>query len=456
MRLGKQNLRACPESINYLFPILVLLALAPPSPAQTSDPVLMSEIHRIRAIDNHSHPPRIVGPGERDDEFDALPCDPLEPTTPNTMTRPENPVYLAAWKYLWGYQYSDRSEAHVRSLMRTKQRIRREQGDHYAVWVLGRLGIETELANRVAMGRGLVAPEFRWVPFDDALLFPLNNENLAGETPDRGFFFGRETMLLERYRRELGVEREPQTLAEFTARVVTAELERQKQLGAVAIKFEAAYLRSLDFEPQDGTDAATIYAKYVRGGIPDKAEYTRLEDYLFRYVAAEAGRLNLPVHIHTGAGCGGYFQLSGSNPLLLEPVLNDPRLRKTVFVLIHGGAGPFTRAMSYLLMKPNVYTDLSEQTWLESPRRLSEVLRDWLEWYPEKVMFGTDLFPGGAPEIDWEEIGWQTAETARQALGIALSGMIADGEISRERAIEIARMVLRENAIKLYGWTDRH
>jgi predicted TIM-barrel fold metal-dependent hydrolase len=194
----------------------------------------------------------------------------------------------------------------------------------------------------------------------------------------------------------------------------------------------------------------------VRGGIPDKAEYTRLEDYLFRYVAAEAGRLNLPVHIHTGAGCGGYFQLSGSNPLLLEPVLNDPRLRKTVFVLIHGGAGPFTRAMSYLLMKPNVYTDLSEQTWLESPRRLSEVLRDWLEWYPEKVMFGTDLFPGGAPEIDWEEIGWQTAETARQALGIALSGMIADGEISRERAIEIARMVLRENAIKLYGWTDRH
>src|SRR3984893_12588189 len=121
-----------------------------------------------------------------------------------------------------------------------------------------------------------------------------------------------------------------------------------------------------------------------------------------------------------------------------------------------GWPEPFKQEMSYLLMKPNVYTDLSEKTWLELPRRLSEVLRDWLEWYPEKVMFGTDLFPGGTPEIDWEEIGWQTAETARRALGIALSGMIADGEISRERAIEIARMVLRENAIKLYGWTDRH
>src|ERR1700730_16849812 len=364
--------------------ISILLTAAASATAQKPDTELMKEIHEIRAIDNHSHPPRVVAAGERDDEYDALPCDPLDPTSPNTMTRPENPQYLAAWKYLWGYQYNDHSEAHVRSLIETKQRIRRDQGDHYATWVLDRLGIETELANRVAMGRGLSVPPFRWVPFDDALLFPLNNENLAGETPDRKFFFGRETMLLERYRRELGVEREPETLAEFTARVVTAELERQKQLGAVAIKFEAAYLRSLAFEPQDGTDAATIYAKYVRGGIPDKAEYTRLEDYLFRYVAAEAGRLNLPVHIHTGAGCGGYFELSGSNPLLLESVLNDPRLRKTVFVLIHGGAGPFTRAMSYLLMKPNVYTDLSEQTWLESPRRLSEVLRDWVQRGPRE------------------------------------------------------------------------
>jgi len=34
---------------------------------------------------------------------------------------------------------------------------------------------------------------------------------------------------------------------------------------------------------------------------------------------------------------------------------------------------------------------------------------------------------------------------------MALTGMIRDAEISRERATEIARMVLRENAIKLYG-----
>src|SRR5579864_2146764 len=175
---------------------VILLAAAALARAQAPDPALMSEIRKIRAIDNHSHPPRVVAEGERDDEFDALPCDPLEPTAPNTMTRPENPQYLAAWKALWGYSYEDRSEAHVKELLAAKNKIRSEQGDGYPAWVLDRLGIDVELANRVGMGRGLDPAHFRWVPFDDALLFPLHNEALAAETPDRTFFFGRENMLL--------------------------------------------------------------------------------------------------------------------------------------------------------------------------------------------------------------------------------------------------------------------
>jgi uncharacterized protein len=437
------------------FTIVLLLALSGTVHAQSADPALLGEIHKIRAIDNHSHPPRVVAAGEKDDEYDALPCDPLEPTDPNTRTRPENPQYLAAWKDLWGYQFNDRVKAHVQQLIAKKQQIREQQGDAYPGWVLGRLGIETEFANRVAMGRGLDAKYFRWVPFDDALIFPLENSGIGSETPDRKFFFTRETALLERYRRELGVAALPPTLAEYTSRVVTPELERQRQSGAVAIKFEAAYLRSLDFEPSDAQGAAAIYAKYVQGGVAPKAEYTRLQDYLFRYVAAEAGRLGLPVHIHTGWGCGGYFYLQGSNPLLLESVLNDSRLRGTKFVLLHGGAVAYTREIPFLLTKPNVYADLSEQTWLESPQRLAQVLRYWLEWYPEKILYGTDLYPTGSPDIGWEEIGWQTNDTARRALAIALTGMMHDGEITRPHALEIARMVLRTNAIKLYGWTEK-
>jgi predicted TIM-barrel fold metal-dependent hydrolase len=104
-------------------------------------------------------------------------------------------------------------------------------------------------------------------------------------------------------------------------------------------------------------------------------------------------------------------------------------------------------------MKPNVYTDFSEQAWLIPTRELSKVIRYWLEWYPEKVLFGTDLAPG-TPEIGWEEIGWQTANSGREALAIALTGMMQDHEISRARALQIAQMVLRGNALKLYGWKE--
>ena len=78
----------------------------------------------------------------------------------------------------------------------------------------------------------------------------------------------------------------------------------------------------------------------------------------------------------------------------LESILDDPSLRKTTFVLLHGGAGPYTHEIAVLLSKPNVYADFSEQDALLPARPLSMVIREWLEWYPEKVLYGTDLAPG--------------------------------------------------------------
>ncbi len=63
----------------------------------------------------------------------------------------------------------------MKELLLAKQKIMQEQGDNYPNWVLDQLGIETELANRIVMGRGLQSPRFRWVPFDDALMYPAQN-----------------------------------------------------------------------------------------------------------------------------------------------------------------------------------------------------------------------------------------------------------------------------------------
>ena len=424
-------------------PLLICIASA-----QSADPALLSEINQMPAIDNHTHVPKLTAPGEKDDEYDALPCDTLEPSVAPAMTRPDNPAFLAAWKALWKYPYNDTAPEHVKELLATKERIRREQGDNYPSWVLDQLQIQTMLANRIAMGRGLQNARYRWVPYDDALLFPLENTGMA-DTPDRKFFFSREDALLKRYLAAVGQQAVPLTLDEYVSQVVRPTLEKQKQGGAVAIKFEAAYLRALDFAPATEAVAASIYQLYSKGGAPPRDDYKKVQDYLFRVVAAEAGRLGMAVHIHTGGGCGGYFQLAGANPLQLESALDDPALRKTTFVLIHGG-WPFTREMSLLLLKPNVYTDLSEQTWLLSPHEMAGNVRQWLEMAPEKIMFGTDLFPG-TPENDWEEIGWMTAHTAREALSRALTGMLDDGEITRALARALAQQVLTGTATRLYG-----
>ncbi|HLN97003.1 MAG TPA: amidohydrolase family protein [Pyrinomonadaceae bacterium] len=429
--------------------LLVILAATTALAQTTADAQLEASIATIKAIDNHAHPLRYVTPGEKpDDEFDALPLDAIDPFPLPVRLNPANLEFVGAWRDLYGYKHGDMSTAHVRELLETKQRVAREQGERFPVWVLNQLNIETMFANRVAMGRGLDAARFRWVSFVDALIFPLNNEAAKRISPEYRGFYPNEEKLLRRYLADAGFKAPPATLDSYLAKVVTSTLESQKRSGAVAIKFEAAYLRKLDFDEADGNLARRVYSRYIRGGEPPAAEYKTLQDFIFRYIAREAGRLNLAVHIHAIGGAGAFYRQSGSNPMLLESVFNDPGLRKTNFVIIHGGY-PFTKETASLLSKPNVYADFSGQTFLIYPRELSEVLRNWIEAFPDKILFGTDAFSFG-PEVDWPEVAWLSNTSARQALALALTGMMNDREISRAQAIDLAKMALRDNAVKLY------
>ena len=306
---------------------------------------LLAEIMKMKAIDNHAHPVKYVAEGEKpDDEFDALPLDAIVAFPLPVRLSPTNPEFIRAWRDLYRYPHNDMTEAHVRELMNAKQAVIKQRGEGTPAWILDQLNIETMFANRVAMGRGLTAPRFRWVAFDDALIFPLSNEAQKRFNQDYQGFYPGEEKLLKRYLGDLKVAALPPTLAAYLRGVVTPTLERQKQNGVVAIKFEAAYLRKLDFDNPDEAKARLTYAHYVRAGEPAAGDYKALQDFLFFYSAREAGRLGLAVHIHCIEGAGGFYRQSGSNPLLLEYAFNDPTLRKTNFVVIHGGY-PFTKEM---------------------------------------------------------------------------------------------------------------
>jgi predicted TIM-barrel fold metal-dependent hydrolase len=176
--------------------------------------------------------------------------------------------------------------------------------------------------------------------------------------------------------------------------------------------------------------------------------YRPLQDYLFRFISAEAGRLGMAVHIHSADGAGGYFNASGADPILLESALNDSALRQTNFVIVHGG-WPHTRNTMSLFAKPNVYADFSFLANMLSTHTLTGVFREWLSAYPERILFGSDAYPDNEL-VGWEEWGWLGITAGRKGLTAALTGMMADGEIGRDRAEEIARMVMRENAVRLY------
>jgi hypothetical protein len=411
----------------------------------TNDTSLAAFISQVKAVDNHAHANTI---DLIDKGSDALPLDGLGNIELPARVRPGSKTWVDAAKALYGFNGTELNENTLKELMDTERNVMKQKAENFPAWALDEAGIEVMFANRISMGAGLSPSRFRWVSYDDALLFPLSNKTEASVTPDREKLFPLEENLFKKYLADLSIYKLPATLDEYLKKIVTATLVAQKKGGCMAVKFEAAYLRSLDFEKTEMQSASEVYAHYINGGEPSHEKYKLLQDFIFYYIAREAGRLGMAVHIHSYPGAGNYFIAAGCDPLLLESVFNDQKLRNTKFVIIHGG-GTFSKHTSAMLWKPNVYADISLLTQLWPPDQLAIVLRDWLSQFPEKILFGTDAVSFG-PGLGWEMSAWIASTTGRQALTIALSGMVKSNEITLSRAKEIATMVLRGNANNLY------
>jgi hypothetical protein len=407
------------------------------------DAGLLAEINRIRAVDNHMHgdPVSATRPaGWKDDNPFG------KSRYPDVVgLRPTNPEWRAAWFALYGYSFDDAEPQHLRGLLATKRSTLARAGNNWPSNVLDTANVEIALLNTVQPGTGQLNGRFRWVPYADPLLRPF-----AGETSWLGYSGGE--LAIATLLKEVGFTRPPPTLTEYRVNIVQALLARWKKSGAVAVKFLCAYARPLDFEIVDETTAAPVYLKGVANPSSlTAAEVRLLGDYLFGAIAQAAGTQQLAVHIHTGNGDGPFFNNGYANPALLEKQINLRALRNTNFVLLHGG-WPYHAVAQAMLDKPNTWADFSAQTFYLGTHQLAAVLRDWLSWQPEKVLFGTDAYSDtDSPLTDWEEKEVLLASKARRALAIALTGMQQNGEITRERALEIARLVLRDNAMKLYG-----
>jgi uncharacterized protein len=402
---------------------------------------LLSQIEKIPIIDMHAHP------GYWDDtDVDAMAVtvtdlDPLR-------TRATNPEWAAAAKALFGYPYSDFSPEHVAWLHKKDDELRKEWGKDYMSKILDLVGIQVGVANRVAMDYLEGNPRFRWVVFVDPFMFPFNNRDLA-INPDRAVYFPIQEKAFHRYMGQLGLSQLPADFAGYEA-LMRGVVEQDKQQGAVAIKFEAPYFRSLvNISDPPREKAEAIYRKYYTGGVPSAEEYLVFQDYVFRYLIAQAGPQHLEVHIHSAVGSGNYYHLAEGNAMDLENILKDPRYKDTIFVLIHGGY-PYDRESIWLAALPNVYLDSSEFILLVYPSEYSRILKNWFEIYPEKIVFGSDAFPYSR-EIAVPETYWLAIYTARTASAAALAQMVSEGEITEAKALDIARDYFHDISARLFG-----
>ena len=400
---------------------------------------LLPQIEQIRIFDHHAHP----GFGD-DPDVDA------QATPPQHLprrARDTNPEVLFALKALFEYPYADLSEEHMRWLAERSAAAEKSGRTDYFDKILDKCGIEASVANRVAMATYLNPTRFRWVFFVDSFLFPFDNKLVTAANPDEGVYIPLQEKVLRRYMQQAGVRTLPDRFDDYLA-FITRVLEENQRKGGIAEKFEIAYFRSLYFADPPREAADRVYQKYSKGGVPTPEDYTLFQDFVFRYLISEGGRLHLPVHIHSAIGEGDYFSLRRGNVLNLENIVKDARYLGTTFVLIHGGY-PFFREIIWLASMKNVYIDTSEIEVLTYPSEFKNVLKVWLQTYPEKITFGTDAYPF-SNVLGSEETYWLGVYSARDALASVLAEMVASRELTEAEALTMARGYLHDNATRLY------
>src|SRR6202158_5208410 len=402
---------------------------------------LLAEINKIPAFDHHAHP------GFADDpDVDAMAA---PPGSAAFRERETNPELVAAAKALWGYPYEDFSPEHAKWLVQKKAEMKKQNpGTTYFNMLLDKMNFDRGVANRAMMADYLDPKRFSWVFFVDSFMWPFDNTQQANRNGDQRVYIPLQEKMLKRWMQQEKLSALPASFGDYLKFITQVLEDNQKNKGGIAMKFEVAYFRPLNFNDPTREQAEAIYAKYVKGGVPTEPEYRTFQDYIFRYLITEGGRLKLPVHVHSAVGIGDYFNISESNIMQLENVLRDPRYSNTTFVMMHGGY-PRERKAIWLAAMKNVYMDSSLQEIDMYPAEFKNSLRQWLETFPDKITFGTDCFPSN-DVLGAEESYWLGNISARRALAGALAEMVSAGEVTEVKAMEMAHAYLHDTALSLY------
>lgn len=217
-------------------------------------------------------------------------------------------------------------------------------------------------------------------------------------------------------------------------------IEEEKIIG---VKSGLAYSRILRYDDVPKVEAEKVFNKIflLKEKVSDE-ETKKLEDFMMHQVIQHAIKYNLPIQIHTGLQEGNGNIITNSNPTHLVNLFM--KYKEAKFDIFHGSY-PYMGELATLAKNfPNVYLDMC---WMHiiSPSASKRWLDEWLETVPSNKI----LAYGG--DFIIVEGAYGHAKMARENVTEVLARKVNEGYFSEEEAVKIAKRILRDNALELFG-----
>ena len=233
---------------------------------------------------------------------------------------------------------------------------------------------------------------------------------------------------------------ESSSFDDFVARFDQSLEDAALKQRVIAFKSVIAYRSGLHIEnPSDDE----VRKDYERSKATRARDVKHIRDWYVRRVISKCRDLGTTFHIHAGMGDIDVV-FDQCNPMQLYGLLKDPETRKTKVFLVHGGY-PFSQeAAFYANALKNVYVDLSEMIPFASVPGAIEKTTQILDMAPPaRVVFGSD-------GVVIPEIHWAGAKIGRRVLEESLSTFVRTGVYDEDEAHQAAKLVLAENARRVY------
>ena len=350
---------------------------------------------------------RPVAPGApADTDFDALPLDGIPPFDLPNRLKADDPIWRAAQNALYKIPLDQTGPAYHTALKAAVAGAIRSRGQEFPDWALDQSGIDIMMANRIAMGPGLAPARFKWIAFADPLHAAARHARRGGadagharrSTRAKRSCCSATSRDLERSRAARDARRVRAHRRERDARA--RESQRRRRASSSRRRICA---RSTSTTPTSPPRSART--RSTRAAARRRTPSTRISRTI-SFARSRARRADSSCRSRSTCSrrSAGSTRRAAARRTCSSrrSTIRRCAARSSSSCTAAGRSSARRRGCS---SKPNVYADISMMDDILSPTVLAGVLRQWLGEWPDKVLFGTDAFDGGA-EQGWEQVAW--------------------------------------------------